>query len=105
MLFSGLLGSLAASSFSEETLVTILDADSLARVTTLSARQESTIGEYASRALRRFANSASHEDWVSMMTALNSSKDPAATCLKRMINWALDGDELNSAAQLERATQ
>ena len=105
MLLSDLLGSLGARSFSEDALVSVVDAACLSRVTATSARQESTIGEYADHALRRFANNASHEDWVSMMAALNSSKDPAATCLTRMITWALDCDELNSSEYLENSAQ
>jgi hypothetical protein len=59
-----------------------------------AARQpfDESIGAYVSGATRRFEKLASDEDWLALMTALERSDNPAATCITRMVSWSLARD-------------
>ena len=64
----------------------------------MAALHEESLGEYASGATRRFAATASDEDWLALMTAIEVSDDPAATTLGRMVRWSLTRDAQAMAA-------
>ena len=42
-----------------------------------------TLGEYAQGAMRRYANEASDDEWVSLLGALARTQDPGGVCLQR----------------------
>jgi hypothetical protein len=85
-------------SFSEEVpaseaLLACNDIALFARVGDAAGRHEETVGEYASGAVRRFANMAGSEDWLGLMNVLERADDPGLGCLSYMINWSLKQDE------------
>ena len=49
----------------------------------------SSIRVVAAAASRRFAQLASDEDWLALMTALERADDAGAACLRHMLAWSL----------------
>jgi len=90
-----MLGDLLASLTDETTAMeTILGAGDLALLTAVrerAAAEETDLGAYVSQTVRRYANEASDEEWITLMGALNRSPDPGATCLKRAFEHVLRG--------------
>jgi hypothetical protein len=85
-------------SFSEDTsaseaLLACNDIVLFARVGEAATRYEETVGEYASGAVRRFANLAGSEDWLGLMNVVERTDDPGTGCLVYMVNWSLKKDE------------
>jgi hypothetical protein len=85
-------------SFSEdvaanEALLACNDIVLFARVGEAAARHDETVGEYASGAVRRFANLAASEDWLALMTAIERAEDPGLRVLAHMVGWSLKQDE------------
>lgn len=76
-----------------EALLACNDIVLLARVGEAVARYEETVGEYASGAVRRFANLAGSEDWLGLMNVVERTDDPGTGCLVYMVNWSLRKDE------------
>jgi hypothetical protein len=64
-----------------------------ARVGEAATRYQETAGEYASGAVRRFANLAGSEDWLGLMNVVERTDDPGTGCLIYMVNWSLKKDE------------
>lgn len=81
-----------------EALVACGDIVLLARVDAMTSRFGESVGEYASGAVRRFANLAGSEDWLGLMNALERTADPGAGCLTYMITWSLQQDEAPPAS-------
>jgi hypothetical protein len=76
-----------------EALIACGDIVLLARVDAMTSRFEESVGEYASGAVRRFANLAGSEDWLGLMNVLERAADPGAGCLTYMVGWSLKQDE------------
>lgn len=55
-----------------------------------------TPGEYARIALRRFANMAPHDEWLSAMARLGQTEDPEATFLISALRWSVQRDVVNN---------
>jgi hypothetical protein len=88
-----LLGDVLAQ-FDDETVAaeTILALGDLALVARLRCEAESnaqTLGAYASGMVGRYAATASDEEWIGLMSALQSAPDPGAVCLKRALTSAV----------------
>lgn len=92
-----LLGTLLGRLRDEDNAALVLDALDdlvlLAQVQQQAARHGETAGEYAAVAVGRFANIASDEDWLALMTAIENSDDPARTTLERMLRWSLAAEK------------
>lgn len=80
-----------------EALIACGDVALLARVDAMTNRFGETVGEYASGAVRRFANLAGSEDWLGLMNILERANDPGSGCLTYMVGWSLKQDEAMSA--------
>ena len=75
-----------------EALIACGDIQLLASVDAMTRKFNESTGEYASGAVRRFANLASSEDWLGLMSAIERTDDPARTVLVKMLRWALARD-------------
>lgn len=64
----------------------------LRRIEIAGAEFDETTEEYIIGATRRFANAASDEDWLGLMTALENADVPARAALSRMVDWAIEAD-------------
>jgi hypothetical protein len=63
-----------------------------AEVAERAALHDVTPGEYAAFAVSRFSGSASDEDWMSVVSALERGDDPAHAVLVKMLRWAIAKD-------------
>lgn len=89
MLLGQVLERLGDEAFAAETLVALEDLCLMVEVEAAGRQFGETIGEYASGASRRFAQTASDEDWLALMTALERTDDAGTACLKHMLQWSL----------------
>jgi len=90
-----LLGDLLAR-FSDESIAaeTVFGLGDLALIAKLSEHAETdglTLGAYAASAVRRYAEEASDEEWVTLMGALGRAPDPGAVCMQRAFAYVLAG--------------
>ncbi len=81
-----------------EALLACDDLGLLAAMAAMAGRHDETAGEYASGAVRRFANLAANEDWLGLMNVIERAEDPGIDCLTYMIRWSLKQDEAAPAA-------
>ncbi len=82
-----LLGDLL-NSFDDEAVAaeTILRVGDLALVAAMRKQAEAlglSLGAYASLTVRRYADSASDEEWTTLIGQMGRAEDPGAVCLKR----------------------
>jgi hypothetical protein len=92
-----LLGDVLAR-FDDETVAaeTILGLGDLALITRLQNEAEAvgqTLGGFAASAVRRYADGASDEEWITLMGALGRTANPGAVCMKRAFAYVLEQDE------------
>lgn len=64
-----------------------------AAVATAGDRYGEAPGTYVANASRRFADRASDDDWLSLMTAMERAPDPGRAALERMLRWSLAQDD------------
>lgn len=64
----------------------------VAQVDATAVAFEEDRGAYVSGAVRRFAQLATDEDWLRLMTTLERSTAPAADGLRTMVRWSIDRD-------------
>ena len=92
MLLGQMIQHLSDDAFTAETLLSLGDLPLLVDVEAACREQEVSAVTYASAAARHFADHASDEDWLAMMTALERADDPGAACLRQMLAWSLRED-------------
>lgn len=93
MLLGTLLGRLRDEDNAADLLNTLDDLVLMAQIEQQAARHGETAGEYAAFAVSRFANIASDEDWLALMTAIENSDDPAKVTLERTVRWSLAAEK------------
>jgi hypothetical protein len=77
-----------------EALLALDDISLFTEVRHTAERFDETTGEYAAGSVRRFANLASNEDWLGLMTIIERAKDPGMDCLDYMVKWSLKQDAM-----------
>lgn len=92
MVLGQVLERLGDEAFAAETLVALEDLNLMVRVEAAGGHFGEDIGQYAAGASRRFAQLASDEDWLALMTALERAGDAGTACLKHMLEWSLRHD-------------
>lgn len=97
MQLGDIIRSLSEDATANEALLGCNDIVLFARVGEAANRFDETVGEYASGAVRRFANLAGSEDWLGLMNLVERTDDPGAGCLAYMVNWSLKKDEAPEA--------
>jgi hypothetical protein len=95
MLLGTILNQLRDEAAAIETLLSLGDISLLAEVEAARLPHDESIGEYVSGATQRFAQLATDEDWLSLMTALERSMHPAAASLEIMVRWSVARDALS----------
>lgn len=93
MLLGDMIRSFSNDAEANAALLACDDLLLVARVVKVGERHEESVAEYASGAVRRFANLAISEDWLALMNVIERADDPAISCLTHMINWSLARDE------------
>lgn len=61
-----------------------------------------TPGEYMAGAASRFANQASNEDWLQLVSCVEGSGDPGRTLLQSIVRWSLARDRATVAQEALR---
>ena len=84
-----LLANLTDESTALETILGVGDLTLLTAVRERAAAEETDLAAYVSQTVRRYANEATDEEWITLMGAINRSPDPGATCLKRAFEYVL----------------
>ena len=92
MVLGEVLERLGDEAFAAETLVALEDLNLMVQVEAAGRPFGEDIGEYAAGASRRFAQLASDEDWLALMTVLERAHDAGTACLKHMLEWSLRHD-------------
>lgn len=92
MTLGTILATLRDEDAADAALAALDDIVLYAQVQGCAAEHGETPGEYACGSVRRFSNLASSEDWLSLMTAIERSSDPARTTLEKMVRWSLRKD-------------
>jgi len=72
-----------------ETLLALEDLSLTSRVREASERQGVTSGEFASMAVRMFADTASDEEWITAIGQMARSPEPGLELLRRSLIWML----------------
>lgn len=98
MLLSTLMQSLRDETQAEAILLTLDDLVLKAGVEEMRAQHHESAGEYAAGAVHRFSQTASDEDWLSLIPAIQRSDDPARAALSFMLRWAVAADRTPHAA-------
>jgi hypothetical protein len=93
MLLSDLLASFEDDAIAAETALRVGDIATLNGMRQHAEANGLTIGEYAQSAVRRFADGATDEEWVSLLGAMGRTNDPGATCLQRAFAYVTREDE------------
>lgn len=92
MQLGDIIRSFSEDAAASEALLACNDIVLFVRVGDAANRYEETVGEYASGAVRRFANLADSEDWLGLMNVVERTDDPGTGCLVYMVNWSLTKD-------------
>lgn len=92
MLLGEILNALRDEGAAAAALVSLGDIRLMAEVDAARKLHDEDVGEYVSGAAQRFTRLASDEDWLRLMTALERSSNPAATCLADMVHWSVARD-------------
>ncbi len=82
MLLGEIIARLEDEGVADAALASLDDLKLAASITDCAAAEGVTPGAYAASAVALFAETASDEDWVSLMGALGHSADPGTTFLK-----------------------
>lgn len=93
MLLSDVIRSLDDEAIAAETVLGIGDVTLLAAMQGRSDAVGATLGEYASWAVRTYADGATSDEWITLIGALGRTPDPGAECLRRAFAWVLANEE------------
>lgn len=84
-----LLATLTDETIAIETIINTDDLTLLAAVREHAAAKGLDLATCVAQALKLYSDTASDEEWVTLMGIMNRSSDPAAACLKRALAYAL----------------
>jgi len=88
MLLSDLIGQLSDAAAAHEALIGVGDLALLAELRACAEADGLDLGAYAARAVARYASEASGDDWVTLMGAMNRTRDPALVFLRHALAHA-----------------
>ena len=75
--------------FVNETLVALDDLALTARVFTLAAENNVSAGEFAAQSVGQFVNSATDEEWLTLIGLMSRADNPGQVFLRRVLSNAL----------------
>lgn len=92
MLLGDLLRQMRAAAVAVDAAALAPDLHNAAKLEAVLRETRESLADYAVRALHRFSATASHEDWLDLMAALQRHDDPGRVCLARVLDWSLARD-------------
>ncbi len=93
MLLGDVIASFDDDAIAAETALRLGDPTTLNRMRQHAEANGVGVGEYAQSAVRRFADGATDEEWVSLIGAMGHTDDPGAVCLQRAFAYVIREDE------------
>ena len=92
MLLGDLLASFEDDAVAAETALRLGDLSMLHRMRQHAEANGISVGAYAPSAVRRFADGATDEEWVSLLGAMGRTDDPGSVCLQRAFAYVTRQD-------------
>ena len=89
MLLGQMIERLSDDAFAAEALLSLGDLPLLVDVEAACRENDMSAVAFAATAARRFADHASGDDWLALMTGLERADDPGAACLRQMLAWSV----------------
>jgi len=91
MLLGDLLNAFDDETVATETILRVGDLALIASMRTEADALGLSLGAYAVATVRRYADSASDEEWTTLIGQMGRADDPGAVCLKRAFAHATRG--------------
>lgn len=88
MLLGDLIARLQDEAVVSETLLSLGDLALTARVVALAAASDVSVGELAAQTVGRFVNTASEEDWLTLIGQMSRAENPGQVFLRRALSAA-----------------
>ena len=85
MLLGDLLSRFKDDALAAEAILGLADLSLLTALRERAKEDGLELGAFAALAVQRYAEEASDEEWVTLMSAMDRSMDPGLTCLKRAL--------------------
>jgi hypothetical protein len=89
MLLGDLLGRFGDDSAAAETVIRLGDLGLLAALRQRADEEGLGLGAFAGLAVQRYADQASDEEWITLMSVLGRSADPGLAFIRRALSAAL----------------
>jgi len=89
MLIGDLIARLQEEAVASETLFSLGDLALTARLVTRAAESNTSAGELAAQAVRRFADGASDDEWVTLLGRISRADDPGRAFLRHVLSRAV----------------
>jgi len=89
MMLGDMLAELDDAAAAAELMLGLDDLQLLAGVRAQAEADGVDLADYARAAVQRYATLASDEEWVTLMGLIGRSPDPARTCLRRALQFAV----------------
>ncbi|NWG25293.1 MAG: hypothetical protein HXY30_12930 [Pseudorhodoplanes sp.] len=93
MLLGDLIARCGEESVALESLLSLDNPALTARVSEVCKLHDHTLGEFVALAIRRYAASASDEEWVTAIGAMGRTSVPGRELLRRSLIWMLEAHE------------
>ena len=89
MVLGDLIARFRDEAVASETLLSLGDLALTARVSACAAQSKTSTGELASQAVRRFADSASDDEWTTLLGRISRADDPGRAFLRHVLSRAV----------------
>lgn len=89
MLLGDLLSRFDDEAIAAETILRVGDLATIAAMRQSADAVGLTLGAYASQAVRFYTDSASDEEWATLIGLMTRAEDPGAVCLKRAFAYGM----------------
>lgn len=89
MLLGDVIRRLEDETVAEDTVARLCDPALLARMEQCAEDSGLSLGVFAAWAVRHYADTASPDEWATLMGALERAPDPGAACLRRAFAYVL----------------
>jgi hypothetical protein len=89
MLLGDIIARFDDEAVAAETLVQLGDLVLVGRVRQAAEADGLTPGAFSARAVRLFSDTASDEEWVTLIGLMGRTTEPGLACLRRMVEFAL----------------
>ena len=89
MVLGDLIARFRDEAVASETLLSLGDLALTARVVACAAQSNTSTGQLAAQAVRRFADSASDDEWATLLGRLSRADDPGRAFLRHVLSRAV----------------